>query len=73
MHAHGEDTIADNDAPRSICAIEKSQRVKSTRPMARSAKIIPAPGARSHASLSFSPKHPPVVDGAAARFAARPL
>ncbi|CAM2193794.1 protein of unknown function [Paraburkholderia kururiensis] len=45
MQAHGDDAMAASAESRCISDIENNQRTRITRPMARSAKSVPAPGA----------------------------
>jgi hypothetical protein len=52
MQAHGDEAIAESDETMSIPDIENSHRARITRPMARNAKIVPAPGA-AFARVSF--------------------
>jgi glycosyltransferase A (GT-A) superfamily protein (DUF2064 family) len=52
MHAHGDEAMADSDETMSMSTIENSHRARITRPMARNAKMVPAPGA-AFARVSF--------------------
>ena len=45
MQAHGDDAIPDSAPSTFMLDIEDSQRARIISPMARSAKIVPAPGA----------------------------